>query len=166
MKKLTKILAIALAGAALLLTTACCDTTELLEPKALLVKEINAYFEEMYDWTPTEVEELSVLEMEKLLAFKKAKSINLPDDVLDWESYCERAEEIGYDWPEYIGIHNHTSDGEDVWTLCCEYKDPVTLRAQVRVTFANLEEDMEYIGLGVMEINGTTYWTCTFYCEA
>lgn len=165
MKKLKKILALAIASAMLLLTTACCGMAEMLVPKALLVKEINAHCEKMFGWAPTEVEELSVLEMEKLLAFKRAKSITISDDVLDWSGYCEAAEEIGYDWPEYIGIHNHTSDGEDVWTLCCEYKDPATLRAQIRVSFVNLEEDMQYMGLGVMEINGTIYWTCTLYCE-
>lgn len=171
MKKFARLLALVLAGTMMLAMTACTfgSVPESTEQKVL--REINAYREELGYAQMEEVPELSAAEAIIMNYFKENQKTVLPNDEKTdavWDAYNDKAEtmkgEWGYSKSDYG--YDYSDDFEEVMLVAEVPADEAALKAQIRsaVIFgAPLYKDCNGIGIATAEIEGKLYWVCSIY---
>ena len=174
MKKLARLTALLLAGALLLVLTACGGVAEPeteQQAKQRLLNEINSYRETL-DLEPLkEVELLSAAEQVRVEPFRTANTTVLPDSETNeaWDEWLDMTVddwtfrgEFGLDWTRV--------DGEPVHFLTAMVpantpKGNKDLRAALRSSGKFDYDNCKSIGIAVVTIKGQMYWTCTMFKE-
>ena len=174
MKKLARLTALLLAGALLLVLTACGAVAEPeteQQAKQRLLNEINSYRETL-DLEPLkEVELLSAAEQVRVAPFRTANTTVLPDSETNeaWDEWLDMTVddwtfrgEFGLDWTRV--------DGEPVHFLTAMVpantpKGNKDLRAALRSSGKFDYDNCKSIGIAVVTIKGQMYWTCTMFKE-
>ena len=174
MKKLARLTALLLAGALLLVLTACGGVAEPeteQQAKQRLLNEINSYRETL-DLEPLkEVELLSAAEQVRVAPFRTANTTVLPDSETNeaWDEWLDMTVddwtfrgEFGLDWTRV--------DGEPVHFLTAMVpantpKGNKDLRAALRSSGKFDYDNCKSIGIAVVTIKGQMYWTCTMFKE-
>ena len=174
MKKLARLTALLLAGALLLVLTACGGVAEPeteQQAKQRLLNEINSYRETL-DLEPLkEVELLSAAEQVRVEPFRTANTTVLPDSETNeaWNEWLDMTVddwtfrgEFGLDWTRV--------DGEPVHFLTAMVpantpKGNKDLRAALRSSGKFDYDNCKSIGIAVVTIKGQMYWTCTMFKE-
>ena len=174
MKKLARLTALLLAGALLLVLTACGGVAEPeteQQAKQRLLMEINSYRETL-DLEPLkEVELLSAAEQVRVEPFRTANTTVLPDSETNeaWDEWLDMTVddwtfrgEFGLDWTRV--------DGEPVHFLTAMVpantpKGNKDLRAALRSSGKFDYDNCKSIGIAVVTIKGQMYWTCTMFKE-
>lgn len=164
-------MALILAGAMLLMMTACCGTlpTDETAVRELILKEINDYREVIHQ-KPLVEEEL-LIERENIYAecFKKAGKTMLARDEIDWTAMKENREKIKEKDSllraiTSVGIDNYTdSDGKeyDVWTY--KFSSLPELRAQIHKSHILALDYAEKIGISILKVDKDVYWQCQLW---
>lgn len=171
MKKFAKVMALVLAGAMLLMMTACCGTlpTDETAARELILKEINDYREEIHK-KPLVEEEL-LIERENIYAecFEKAGKTTLTYDEIDWAAMKENLEKITEKdslLKPYtsVGTANYTdADGNACYVLSCKFSSLPELRAQIRAAYEFVLDFVEKIGISVIKVDKDVYWQCQLW---
>ena len=174
MKKLARLTALLLAGALLLVLTACGGVAEPeteQQAKQRLLNEINSYRETL-DLEPLkEVELLSAAEQVRVEPFRTANTTVLPESETKeaWDKWLDMTVddwtfrgEFGLDWTRV--------DGEPVHFLTAMVpantpKGNKDLRAALRSSGKFDYDNCKSIGIAVVTIKGQMYWTCTMFKE-
>ena len=174
MKKLARLTALLLAGALLLVLTACGAVAEPeteQQAKQRLLNEINSYRETL-DLEPLkEVELLSAAEQVRVAPFRTANTTVLPDSDTNeaWDEWLDMTVddwtfrgEFGLDWTRV--------DGEPVHFLTAMVpantpKGNKDLQAALRSSGKFDYDNCKSIGIAVVTIKGQMYWTCTMFKE-
>ena len=174
MKKLARLTALLLAGALLLVLTACGTVAEPeteQQAKQRLLNEINSYRETL-DLEPLkEVELLSAAEQVRVEPFRTANTTVLPESETKeaWDKWLDMTVddwtfrgEFGLDWTRV--------DGEPVHFLTAMVpantpKGNKDLRAALRSSGKFDYDNCKSIGIAVVTIKGQMYWTCTMFKE-
>lgn len=171
MKKFAKVMALVLAGAMLLMMTACCGTlpTDETAARELILKEINDYREEIHK-KPLVEEEL-LIERENIYAecFEKAGKTTLTYDEIDWDAMREynkkiREKDSSLKAFTSVGTTYYTdADGNAYFMLTCKFSSLPELRAQIRAAYEFVWDPAEKIGISFIKVDKDVYWQCQLW---
>jgi len=174
MKKLARLTALLLAGALLLVLTACGAVAEPeteQQAKQRLLNEINSYRETL-DLEPLkEVELLSAAEQVRVEPFRTANTTVLPESETKeaWDKWLDMTVddwtfrgEFGLDWTRVEGEPVHFLTAMVPANTPKGNKD---LRAALRSSGKFDYDNCKSIGIAVVTIKGQMYWTCTMFKE-
>lgn len=181
-KRWIKILALALVGVVMLCMTACDqddvediiptppsdveDTlplpTEETEARAVILEAINAYRAELSIQQLKEEPELDELLASFAEQFEAKNTLSLPDDVIDWDRYCDLKNDAEEKWKflkDVEGFDFDRSTGELGFTLKFEYTDLLTLKKQIKDSKKLNDYEDDSIGIVLVEVDNKLYWT-------
>ena len=174
MKKLARLTALLLAGALLLVLTACGAVAEPeteQQAKQRLLNEINSYRESLYLAPLEEVELLSAAQQVRVEPFRTANTTVLPDSETNeaWDEWLDMTVddwtfrgEFGLDWTRVEGEPVHFLTAMVPANTPKGNKD---LRAALRSSGKFDYDNCKSIGIAVVTIKGQMYWTCTMFKE-
>ena len=170
MKKLARLTALLLAGALLLVLTACGAETE-QQAKQRLLDEINSYRASLELEPLKEVELLSTAEQVRVAPFRAANTTVLPASETNeaWDEWLDMTVD---DWTfrGEFGLAWTRVEGEPVHFLTAMVpantpKGNKDLRAALRSSGKFDYDNCKSIGIAVVTIKGQMYWTCTMFKE-
>ena len=179
MKKLTRLTAILLTGALLLVLTACEAAPNLVGPEAeKRAKEeiLNAIYElRTEEKLPefVEVKALSAVEQDWINAFRDAPNneLSVSDIAKNLNEIYEKREAVAPHWNRY-GVTCGIRSSGVAWSLCYPTYDGNidALRPMLKAEFASgqfasgqYKDSIYGIALAATTINGKIYWVCTLF---
>lgn len=171
MKKFAKFMALILAGAMLLMMTACCGMlpTDEAAARELILKEINDYREEINKQALVTNELLTEREVLYTGYFEKAGKSILKREEIDWDAMRENLAGIKEAYP---GISGYTSvgttyfkdsDENGCYMLSCKFSSLPELRAQIRAAYEFTWDDADGIGISFAKVGKDVYWQCQLW---
>lgn len=167
MKKLARLTALLLAGALLLVLTACGAETE-QQAKKRLLKEINSYRASIQLEPLVEVEQLSAAEQELTDHFRTAGKTMLPKSEAD--KAIDRWTSKTKGWYSDMDFGSAWVIEDNKWIYILTAKVPANTpegKAELLTALkgSSVFNDTDYtsIGIAVVTVNGQMYWTCSVY---